>query len=85
MKKMKKLSSAILTMFLSLPFMLFAQEEGGTYIEDLNVQDSSYMEQDLLAGAETASSGNNTVIIVIVVVVVIAVVAFFMMKKKKKK
>jgi LPXTG-motif cell wall-anchored protein len=85
MKKMKKLSTSILTMILSLPFMLFAQEEGGTYIEDLNVQDSSYMEQDLLAGAETASSGNNTVIIIIVVVVVIAAVAFFMMKKKKKK
>ena len=85
MKKMKKLLTTMFTMILSLPFMLFAQEEGGTYIEDLNVQDSSYMEQDLLSGAETASSGNNTVIIIIVVVVVVAVAAFIMMKKKKKK
>jgi LPXTG-motif cell wall-anchored protein len=61
-----------------------AQEDSGTYIDNLNVQDSSYMEQDLLAGTESASSGNTTIII-IVVVVVIAVAAFVILKKKKKK
>lgn len=83
MKKMKKLSATMTSFILSLPFMLTAQEEG-TYIDNLNVQDSSYMEQDLLAGAETASSSNNTTIIIIVVVVVIAVAAFVFLKKKKK-
>lgn len=83
MKKMKKLTAAIASIILSFPFMLFAQDSV-TYIDNLNVQDSSYMEQDLLAGAETASSGNTTTIIIIVVVVVIAIVAFVIMKKKKK-
>jgi len=83
MKKMKKLTALIASIILSLPFMLAAQDSA-TYIDNLNVQDSSYMEQDLLAGTETASSGNSTTIIIIVVVVIIAVVAFVMMKKKKK-
>ncbi|GEM_PF-627857 len=84
MKKIKKLTSVFVSMILSLPYMLMAQEEG-TYIEDLNVQDSSYMEQDLLTGAESASSsGNTTTIIIIAVVVVVAIVAFVLLKKKKK-
>jgi LPXTG-motif cell wall-anchored protein len=83
MNKMKKLTASFVSMILSLPYLLMAQEEG-TYIEDLNVQDSSYMEQDLLSGAESASSGNTTTIIIIAVVVVIAIVAFVFLKKKKK-
>ena len=83
MKKMKKLMALIASIVLSFPFMLAAQDSA-TYIDNLNVQDSSYMEQDLLAGAETASSSNNTTIIIIVVVVVIAVAAFVYLKKKKK-
>lgn len=83
MKKMKKLTATFISMILSLPYMLLAQEEG-TYIDDLNVQDSSYMEQDLLTGAESASSGNTTTIIIVAVVVVVAIVAFVLMKKKKK-
>jgi LPXTG-motif cell wall-anchored protein len=69
---------------LSLPFFVIAQEDSGTYIDNLNVQDSSYMEQDLLAGTETASSGNTTIYI-IVAVVVVAIVVFVLLKKKKKK
>ncbi len=80
---MKKMMAFIASIILSFPFMLAAQDSA-TYIDNLNVQDSSYMEQDLLAGAETASSGNTTTIIIIVVVVIIAVAAFVMMKKKKK-
>lgn len=85
MKNMKKLMAIFASFILSLPFMVAAQDTA-TYIDNLNVQDSSYMEQDLLAGAETASSSgsNSTTIIIIVVVVIIAVVAFVMMKKKKK-
>lgn len=84
MKKMKNLMATIASLILSLPFMAKAQEDGGTYIDNLNVQDSSYMEQDLLAGTESASSGNTTIII-IVVVVIIAVAAFVILKKMKKK
>jgi len=82
---MKKLMAIFASFILSLPFMAAAQDTA-TYIDNLNVQDSSYMEQDLLAGAETASSSgsNSTTIIIIVVVVVIAVVAFVLLRKKKK-
>lgn len=81
---MKKLFGMLASFILSLPFFVIAQEDSGTYIDNLNVQDSSYMEQDLLAGTETASSGNTTIII-IAVVVVVAIVAFVLLKKKKKK
>lgn len=84
MKKMKRLMAILASFILSLPFMVAAQDTA-TYIDNLNVQDSSYMEQDLLAGTETASSGSgSTTIIIIAAVVIIAVVVYFMMKKKKK-
>jgi hypothetical protein len=79
---MKKLMALLASAILGLPFMASAQEDSVTYIDNLNVQDSSYMEQDLLAGTESASSGNTTIII-IVVVVIIAVAAFVILKKKK--
>ncbi len=85
MEKMKKLTAVIATFILSLPFMATAQEDSATYIDNLNVQDSSYMEQDLLAGAENASSGgSSTTIIIIIAVVIIAVIAFVILRKKKK-
>lgn len=85
MEKMKKLMAIFASFILSLPFMAAAQDSA-TYIDNLNVQDSSYMEQDLLAGAETASTSgsNSTTIIIIVAIVIIAVAAFVIMKKKKK-
>jgi len=83
MEKFKKLFSLFVLNILSLPYVLKAQDEG-TYIDNLDVQDSSYMEQDLLAGAEEASGSNTTVIIIVVAVVVIAAVAFFILRKKKK-
>jgi LPXTG-motif cell wall-anchored protein len=82
MKKMKKLMAIVASLILSLPFFAVAQE-GGTYIDSLNVQDSSYMKQDLLAGAEPASSGNATFVIIIAVVI-IAIAVFVIIKKKKK-
>jgi LPXTG-motif cell wall-anchored protein len=84
MKKMKRLMAILASFILSLPFMAAAQDTA-TYIDNLNVQDSSYMEQDLLAGTESAASGSSsTTIIIIAAVVIIAVVAYFIMKKKKK-
>ena len=79
---MKRLFALILLNILSLPYLLMAQDSG-TYIDNMNVQDSSYMEQDLLADAKQ-SSGSNTTLIIIIAVVVIAVVAFLILRKKKK-
>jgi LPXTG-motif cell wall-anchored protein len=86
MKRVKQLFALFVLNILSLPFMVKAQDDEGTYIDNLNAQDSSYMEDDLLAGAEQASgsSNNTTVIIIVVAVVVIAAIVFFVMRKKKK-
>lgn len=84
MKTLKNLYALLMLGLLSLPNLLMAQDSG-TYIDNLNTQDSSYMSQDLLAGTEEASSsGSGTVVIIVVVVVVIAVVAFLLLRKKKK-
>lgn len=81
MKKMKRLATIVASFILGLPYLLMAQD-GGTYIEDLNTQDSDYMNQGMPA-TESTSSG-NTAIYIVVAVVVIAAVVFFVMKKKKK-
>jgi cytochrome bd-type quinol oxidase subunit 2 len=82
MKTLQRFIATFVAGILSLPYMLVAQDEG-TYIDNLGVQDSSYMEEDLLAeGAQ--SSGSGTTIIIVVVVVVVIAVAYFIMKKKKK-
>ncbi len=82
METLRKLSAFLMMGLLKMP-NLFAQDEG-TYIDNLNTQDSSYMQQDVLEGAGQASSSNSTIIIIIVAVVVIAVVAFLFLRKKKK-
>jgi len=82
MKKLKALFAVVALSIMSLPYALMAQDEG-TYIDNLDVQDSSYMDQDLLAGAEQGS-GSSTTVIIIVVVVVVAAAAFFFLRKKKK-
>ena len=81
MKTVKRFFALLMLNILSLPYILSAQDDG-TYIDNLGVQDSSYMEQDLLAGAE--QSGSNTMIIIIVAVVIVAVGAFIIIRKKKK-
>ncbi len=82
MKTLKRIFALCVLGILTLPFALMAQDDA-TYIDNLNVQDSSYMEQDLLTGAESSGS-NTTIILVVVVVVVVAVAAFLLLKKKKK-
>ncbi len=81
MKTLKKLSAFVILVLLRMPNLL-AQDEG-TYIDNLSSQDSSYMQQDVMTGAEQAS-GSNTTVIIIIAVVVIAVVAFLFLRKKKK-
>ena len=80
---MKRVFALIGLFIMSLPTMLMAQDQG-TYIENLGAQDSSYMDEDLLADVGQSSGSNTTVIIIVAVVVVAAVVFFFLRKKKKK-
>ena len=80
---MKRVIAMIGLFIMSLPTMLLMAQDQGTYIDNLGAQDSSYLEEVPLAGAEQAS-GNSTVIIIVVAVVVIAAAIFFFMKKKKK-
>lgn len=80
---MKRLAAIVASFVIGLPFILKAQDDG-TYIEDLNIQDSSYMDPDMGMAADSASSGNSTVIIIVAVVIIVAAVVFFLMKKKKK-
>jgi hypothetical protein len=84
MKMLKKLFATFMAVIPGSPFLLMAQDEG-TYIDNLGVQDSSYMEQDLLADTAGRSGTGTTIIIIIVLVVVIAAVVYSVMKKKKKK
>ena len=79
---MKRVIAIIGLFIMSLPTLLMAQD--GTYIDNLGAQDSSYMDEDLLADVGTQSGGNSTVIIIVVAVVVIAAAVFFFLKKKKK-
>ena len=81
---MKRVIAMIGLFIMSLPTMLLMAQDQGTYIDNLGAQDSSYLEEVPLAGAEQASGSNSTVIIVVIAVVVIAAAVFFFMKKKKK-
>lgn len=82
MKSLKSLFATFIAGIMSLPYLLFAQDEG-TYIDNLGVQDSSYMEQDMLAEGAQGTSTGTIVIIIIVVIIVIAAVAYFVKKRKK--
>lgn len=83
MERIKKVLALFMLNMLSLPYLLKAQDEG-TYIDNLNAQDSSYMEEDLLAGSEQVPGSNTTAVIVIVAIAVIAAVIYLILKKKKK-
>lgn len=83
MNTFKRLIALSLTGLLSLPFLLMAQDEG-TYIDELGVQDSSYMEQDLAVDAVGSSGSGTTTIIIVLVVIALAILAYFFLKKKKK-
>lgn len=85
MKKIKRIIASFVLGIFSLPYALMAQDEG-SYIENLGVQDSSYMEEGnpVPAGTESAGSSGTTVAIIIVAVVIIAAVVFFILRKKKK-
>ena len=83
MKAIKKIFATLFTGLMSFPFVLTAQNEA-TYIDNLGVQDSSYMETDLLNEAQNSGSGTTVIIIFAIVLVVLADI-FLLMKKKKTK
>jgi hypothetical protein len=83
MKTLQRLIATIVAGILSIPYLVVAQDQG-TYIDNLGVQDSSYMEQDMLAEGAAQGSGAGTVVwIIIAVIIIIAVVAFFIRRRKK--
>ena len=79
MKKMKNFMAIMAAIVLSV---VAKAQDAGTYIDSLNVQDSSYM-QPLETTTEKSSSG-NLVVIIIVAVALVAVVVFAVLRKKKK-
>lgn len=89
MDKIKGIIASFVLGILSMPYRLMAQDES-SYIENLGVQDSSYMEEGnpVPAGtgtaAEQASGSGITAIIIVVAVVIIAAGVFFFLRKKKK-
>ncbi|HKL33760.1 MAG TPA: LPXTG cell wall anchor domain-containing protein [Tangfeifania sp.] len=89
MEKIKSVIATLVLGILSLPYKLMAQDES-SYIENLGVQDSSYMEEGnpVPAGtgnaAEQASGSGSTAIIIIIAVVIIVAAVFFVLRKKKK-
>lgn len=83
MKTLKRFIATIVAGILSFPYLLVAQEEGN-YIDNLAVQDSSYLEEPLILNETQNSGSGTTVIIIVVVVIVIAAVGYLAIKKKKK-
>jgi hypothetical protein len=82
MKTLQRLIATFVAGILSLPYLVVAQDQG-TYIDNLGVQDSSYMEQDMLAEGAQSSGAGTIVWIIIAVIIIIAVVAFFVKRRKK--
>ena len=83
MKKTGRLLGAFITGLLGFPYLMFAQDEG-TYIDNLGVQDSSYMEQDLVAEGARGTGTGTIIIIILVAIVVIGVIAYLVRKNKNK-
>jgi LPXTG-motif cell wall-anchored protein len=82
MKSVKKIVSFLMMYIVGIPFIM-AQDEG-TFLESVEVPDSTYMEQTLSFNTEQGS-GSNLALIIIIAVVIIAVAAFVIIRKKKKK
>ncbi len=83
MKTVKIFFTTLLFSFIYRPFLLKAQE-GGMQTENLEVQDSSYLEQEFMADAAMQSSGTgNTVIIIAAVIMLMAVSAYLILKSRK--
>jgi LPXTG-motif cell wall-anchored protein len=83
MKAVKKILAIMALTSLLRPFLLRAQESG-IQINNLEVADSSHLEQEFMADAVMAGSqSGNTVIIVVAALVVLAIAGLVIWKKKK--
>jgi len=83
MNQVKKIIAALIFSISHRPFLLKAQD-GGMHIDNMEVPDSLYMEQEFMSDAVMKSSGSgNTVLIIVLVLIVIAVTAYFILRKKK--
>lgn len=82
---MKKIASFI-AFFLGGLSLLMAQDSTATYIENLNVQDSTEIKAQMQGAAEHAgNSGSSTGLIIMIVAVVVLLVVFVLLRKKRKK
>ena len=84
---MKTLIRFIATLVFSIfyrPFILMAQESD-SFIENMAVLDSSYMEQPFMSDAVVNGSGSgNTWIFIVAGLAVISVAAYFIFKNLKR-
>ncbi len=83
MRKSGRLITAIIIGVLGFPFQLIAQN-AETYIDNLEVQDSSFLEAPMMLNESQNSGAGTSAIIIVVVFFIIAVVGYLAMKKKKK-
>jgi hypothetical protein len=84
MKKSGRLITAIIIGVLGFPCRLIAQN-AETYIDNLEVQDSSFLEAPMMLNeSQNSGAGTSAIIIIVVVFFIIAVVGYLAMKKKKK-
>lgn len=82
MNALRKLFAGFVAGIWSLPYRLIAQDQG-TYIDNLGVQDSAYMEQDLMTEGAKGGGAGTMVLIIIVVIIIIGIVAYLIRKRKK--
>jgi hypothetical protein len=84
MEKSGRLITAIIIGVLGFPCRLIAQN-AETYIDNLEVQDSSFLEAPMMLNeSQNSGLGTSSIVIIVVVVIIIAVVGYLAMKKKKK-
>ena len=83
MRKVKVLFKALFINLLCWPSLLMAQD-GGLFIDGLEVADSSYMEQEFMADAIFKSSGpGNMVLFIILVLILLAALGLYIIKKRR--
>ncbi len=81
MKTVKRFFTTLVFSFICRPYILMSQN-GETHIDNLEVQDSSYMEMPFMDAVMKNTGSSNTIIIIVLALVVIAAVAYFILKKK---
>lgn len=82
MEPVKKFFATLIFSILYRPHLLMAQEEE-IFIDNLEVQDSSFLEMPFMSDSVINDTGSASyVIIILAALVVIAAAAYFILKKK---